>query len=105
VLKLGELYRSLNGKQVDIVAGSTTDGLLSSLDLTVLKDDKGYFPPYEAAAVVRQEIFQKHPELKDILDQLGGLVSNQTMQELNFQVTEKKQEVKKVVSDFLNSKK
>jgi osmoprotectant transport system substrate-binding protein len=104
VMDLGLLYRSLNDKQVDIVAGSTTDGLLSTLDLTVLKDDKRYFPPYEAAAVVRQETIQKHPELKDVLDQLGGMISGKTMQELNFRVDGKKEDIKAVVSDFLKSK-
>lgn len=104
VMDLGLLYRSLNDKQVDIVAGNTTDGLLSTLDLTVLKDDKQYFPPYEAAAVVRQETLQKHPELKEVLDQLGGLISDQTMQELNFRVDGKKEDIKAVVRDFLKSK-
>ena len=104
VMDLGLLYRSLQDKQVDIVAGSTTDGLLSTLDLTVLKDDKRYFPPYEAAAVVRRETFQKHPELKEILNQLGGLISDKTMQELNFRVDGKKEDVKQVVQDFLRSK-
>lgn len=104
VMDLGLLYRSLNDKQVDIVAGNTTDGLLSTLDLTVLKDDKRYFPPYEAAAVARQETFQKHPELKEVLDQLGGLISDKTMQELNFRVDGKKEDIKAVVRDFLQSK-
>ncbi|BAU14977.1 binding protein of ABC transporter component [Leptolyngbya sp. NIES-3755] len=104
VMDLGLLYRSLQDKQVDIVAGSTTDGLLSTLDLTVLKDDKRYFPPYEAAAVVRRETFQKHPELKEVLDQLGGMISDKTMQELNYRVDGKKEDVKQVVQDFLKSR-
>lgn len=104
VMDLGLLYRSLQAKQVDIVAGSTTDGLLSTLDLTVLKDDKRYFPPYEAAAVVRRETFQKHPELKEVLNQLGGLISDKTMQELNYRVDGKQEDVKQVVQEFLKSK-
>ena len=104
VLDLGLLYRSLQEKKVDIVAGSTTDGLLSTLDLTVLKDDKRYFPPYEAAPVVRRDTFQKHPELKEILNQLGGSISDKTMQELNFRVDGKQEDVKQVVREFLKSK-
>ncbi|MBD1825219.1 ABC transporter substrate-binding protein [Cyanobacteria bacterium FACHB-DQ100] len=104
VMDLGLLYRSLQDKQVDIVAGSTTDGLLSTLDLTVLQDDKRYFPPYEAAAVVRRDTFQKHPELREVLDQLGGLISDKTMQELNYRVDGKKEDVKQVVQEFLKSK-
>lgn len=104
VMDLGLLYRSLQAKEVDIVAGSTTDGVLSTLDLTILKDDKNYFPPYEAAAVVRRETFQKHPELREVLDQLGGLISDKTMQELNYRVDGKKEDVKQVVQEFLKSK-
>jgi osmoprotectant transport system substrate-binding protein len=101
VMDLGLLYRALIDKQVDFVAGNSTDGLLSTLDLTVLKDDKGYFPPYEAAAVVRQETVQKHPELREILDQLGGKISEKTMRELNQRVDGKKEDVKQVVREFL----
>jgi osmoprotectant transport system substrate-binding protein len=104
VMDLGLLYRALQDKQVDLVAGNTTDGLLSSQDLTVLKDDKRYFPPYEAAAVVRQETLQKHPELRQVLDRLGGTISEEKMRELNYRVDGKKEDVKQVVKEFLASK-
>lgn len=103
VMDLGLLYRALQDKQVDLVAGNSTDGLLSSLDLTVLQDDKRYFPPYEAAAVVRKETFQKHPELREVLDQLGSTLSEAKMRELNYRVDGKKEEVKQVVQEFLRS--
>lgn len=103
VMDLGLLYRALLDKQVDLVAGNSTDGLLSSLDLTVLQDDKRYFPPYEAAAVVRKETFQKHPELREVLDQLGSTLSEAKMRELNYRVDGKKEEVKQVVQEFLRS--
>lgn len=104
VLDLGLLYRALQDKQVDLVAGNTTDGVLSSIDVTVLRDDKNYFPPYEAAAVVRRDTFQKHPELREILDQLGGSISEAKMRELNFRVDGKKEDVKQVVREFLQTK-
>jgi osmoprotectant transport system substrate-binding protein len=104
VMDLGLLYRALQDKQVDLVAGNTTDGLLSSQDLTVLKDDKRYFPPYEAATVVRQETLQKHPELRQVLDRLGGKISEEKMRELNYRVDGKKEDVKQVVKEFLASK-
>jgi osmoprotectant transport system substrate-binding protein len=104
VMDLGLLYRALLDKQVDLVAGNSTDGLLSSLDLTVLQDDKRYFPPYEAAAIVRRETLQKHPELQQVLDQLGGTLSEAKMRELNYRVDGKKEEVKQVVQEFLQPK-
>lgn len=104
VMDLGLLYRALTDKQVDFVAGNTTDGVIPTLNLVVLKDDRQYFPPYEAAAIVRQETLRKHPELKQVLDQLGGTISEQKMQELNYRVDGKKEDVKQVVREFLQSK-
>jgi osmoprotectant transport system substrate-binding protein len=54
-MDLGLLYQALSKKQVDMVAGNSTDGMLSVLPLTVLQDDKHYFPPYECALIVRDE--------------------------------------------------
>ena len=56
ILDLGLLYRALLEKQVDLVAGNSTDGLLSARDLVILADDKHYFPPYEAVPIIRAEI-------------------------------------------------
>ncbi len=104
VMDLGLLYRALTDKQVDLVAGNTTDGLIPTLDLVVLKDDRQYFPPYEAAPIVRQDTLRKHPELKQVLDQLGNTISEKKMQELNYRVDGKKEDVKQVVREFLQSK-
>ena len=55
ILDLGLLYRALLDKQVDLVAGNSTDGLLAARDLVILEDDKHYFPPYEAVPIVRED--------------------------------------------------
>ena len=46
------IYRALAEGQVDVVAGDATAGLIDALDLTVLEDDRQYFPPYDAVPVV-----------------------------------------------------
>jgi osmoprotectant transport system substrate-binding protein len=99
-MDLGLIYRALAAKQVDMVAGNSTDGVLSRLDLVMLKDDKRYFPPYQAAAVVRQDTLERHPELRAVLDGLGGRISETEMQRLNDRVDSQKQDVKQVVRDF-----
>ncbi len=104
-MDLGLLYRALTEKQVDLVAGNSTDGLIASLGLVVLEDDRHYFPPYEAAAVVRQATLQKHPELQAVLDELGGKLSEVKMRELNYRVDGKKEAIKQVVQEFLQIKK
>ena len=63
-MDLGLLYRALKEKQVDVVAGNSTDGLIAAMDMVVLEDDRQYFPPYQAAPVVRSAAFAQHPELR-----------------------------------------
>ena len=55
ILDLGLLYRALLDKQVDLVAGNSTDGLIAARDLVILEDDKHYFPPYDAVPMVRDD--------------------------------------------------
>ncbi|MCZ0900440.1 ABC transporter substrate-binding protein, partial [Microcoleus sp. HI-ES] len=103
-LLLGLLYQALQQKEVDVIAGNTTDGLIQSLGLVVLKDDKNYFPPYEAVPVVRSQILEKYPELRPVLAELGGKISEEDMRQLNYQVDKKQQEAGQVAQEFLQQK-
>jgi osmoprotectant transport system substrate-binding protein len=102
-MDLGLLYKALEQKQVDMVAASATDGLLSVLDVKVLKDDKRYFPPYQAALAVRADTLAKHPPLKPALEQLSGLFSDEIMRTLNYEVDGKHQPVSEVAMTFLRA--
>jgi osmoprotectant transport system substrate-binding protein len=104
VMDLGLIYRALIQKQIDLTAGNSTDGQIARLDLTVLKDDKQYFPPYEAAPIVRQETLKQHPELRQAIAQLGGLINEDEMRGLNYQVEGELRDIKEVVREFLQSK-
>jgi len=104
IMDLGLLARALQDKQVDLIAGNTTDGLIPALDLFVLRDDKRYFPPYEAVAVMRGETLARHPEVKQALDELAGKISDEEMRELNYAVDGQHRDVKDVVREFLRRK-
>jgi glycine betaine/choline ABC-type transport system substrate-binding protein len=104
IMDLGLLTRALKDHQVDLIAGNMTDGLIPALDLAVLDDDKHYFPPYEAVAVIRQQALTAHPELKPAMDSLAGKISDSTMRQLNYAVDGQKRDVKEVVKEFLRSK-
>jgi osmoprotectant transport system substrate-binding protein len=104
VMDLGLLYRALLEKQVDIVAGNSTDGLIAARDLTILDDDKHYFPPYQAVPLVRIETLKNHPEVRQALDGLAGRVSNEDMRQLNYLVDVKHRDVTDVVREFLRGK-
>lgn len=103
-LLLGLLYQALQQKEVDVIAGGTTDGLIQSLGLVVLQDDKNYFPPYEAVPVVRSEILDKYPELRPVIAEFSGKISEQDMRKLNYLVDGKQQDAGKVAQQFLRGK-
>ncbi len=104
IMDLGLLTRALKDHQVDLIAGNMTDGLIPALDLFVLEDDKHYFPPYEAVAVIREQTLAEHPEVKQALDELAGKISDAEMRQLNYAVDGQKRDVKEVVREFLRSK-
>jgi osmoprotectant transport system substrate-binding protein len=78
--------------------------LIPALDLFVLEDDKHYFPPYEAVPVVRREMLQRHPEVKQALDQLAGTISDEEMRVLNYAVDGQHRDPTQVAREFLRSK-
>lgn len=104
IMDLGLLYRALKERQVDIVAGNSTDGLIGALDLVVLEDDRRYFPPYEAVPVVRREALDRHPALRDVLRSLGGRFSEAEMRRMNYAVDGEHRDVSQVVREFLRAK-
>ncbi|EAZ91077.1 glycine betaine ABC transporter substrate-binding protein [Crocosphaera chwakensis] len=103
-MELGLMYRALAENNVDLVAGNSTDGLISVLNLEMLEDNKNYFPPYEAVPVFNQETLKEYPNLSNIIQQLSGQISSEEMQQLNYLVDHERQSVNKVVEDFLREK-
>jgi osmoprotectant transport system substrate-binding protein len=104
VMDLGLLYRALVDRQVDIVAGNSTDGLIDTLHLVPLEDNLHYFPPYDAVPVVRQDAFQKFPQLRPALADLHDKISADEIRRLNAQVDADQRDIAAVVRAFRNSK-
>jgi osmoprotectant transport system substrate-binding protein len=104
LMDLGLLYRALEEKQVDVVAGSATDGVIAARGFVVLEDDKHYFPPYEAVPVVNRSALERHPALREILSALGGKITAEEMRRLNYAVDGDHRDVKDVVHEFLAAK-
>lgn len=90
-------------KQVDLIAGNSTDGLLSARDLTVLEDDKHYFPPYEAVPIVREDTLMRHPEVRGAIEELAGKISDKEMRKMNYEVVGENRDVSDVAREFLQS--
>ena len=103
VMDLGLTYKAAAERQVDFIAGNSTDGLIDALGLVVLEDDKRYFPPYDAVPVVRSATISKHPELREVLRELGGKISEENMRRMNYAVDGEHKDVSEVVREFLDS--
>jgi osmoprotectant transport system permease protein len=103
-MDLSLTYRALAEKQVDLIAGNSTDGLISRYGLAQLADDRKYFPPYDAVPVVRQATLTKFPELGAILKQLGGILTVDEMRKLNYAVDGEKRQPRDVAREFLSQK-
>jgi len=102
-LVIGLMYKQCKNGQVDVIDAFSTDGRIAKFDLKVLEDDKRFFPPYDAAFVVRGEILRKYPKVREALELLAGKISNRTMQELNRAVDEEGRTEGEVAQEFLKS--
>ena len=105
VMDLGLLYRALQNRSVDVVAGNNTDGLIAALKLVVLEDDKHYFPPYQAVPVVRPEVFGQCPGARGAFARLGNSISADQMRLMNYAVDREKQDAARVAGQFLRDRK
>jgi glycine betaine/choline ABC-type transport system substrate-binding protein len=104
VMDLGLIYRALVDHQVDVVAGNSTDGLISALGLVALEDDRHYFPPYDAVPIVRKTTLERFPALRGALADLAGKVSAADIRQLNYAVDGLHREPAAVVREFRKTK-
>jgi glycine betaine/choline ABC-type transport system substrate-binding protein len=102
-MDLGLLYPALESHQVDLIAGNSTDGLIAALGAVVLEDDRHYFPPYEAAFVVRGHVWRTNVAVRGVLEGLGGRISADAMRNLNAQLDRDKRRPEDVAKEFLKT--
>ncbi|QKJ32479.1 ABC transporter permease subunit [Mucilaginibacter mali] len=95
------MYKAAFEKELDVISGYSTDGRLKAFGLMVLRDDKGIFPPYYAAPIVRDESLKKFPDLEKTLNLLSGRINDSIMTELNYRTDYLHQSPEKVAKDFL----
>ena len=99
----GLMYRAVQTGDVDVICAFATDGRIRGFDLVTLEDDRRFFPPYEAAPLIRRATLQRHPDLAPLLARLGGTIDDAGMQELNYQVDEQGRPAREVVRAFLTA--
>ena len=100
-MDLGLLYQALEHKQVSMIAANATDGLLSKMDLKVLRDDRHAFPPYQLCILVRDQALNGMPGLKAALMELSAKFTDHSMQEMNYEVDGRHRPIAEVAAGFL----
>src|SRR3954467_9294706 len=96
-------YQALVSGAVDVIDGYSTDGLLARYDLVTLADDRHFFPPYEAAALVSNRLERDSPSAVGVLSLLSGRLDEQTMRQLNKRVEVDQQDLHRVAGDELTA--
>lgn len=100
----GLAYQAVRSGQTDVVDAYTTDGKLLRYGLRVLRDDKRFFPPYDAAPLVRRDTLERYPELRGALRALAFAIDDATMRELNAQVEDRDGAFAAVATEFLRER-
>ena len=94
-------YTALLNNNSQVIDAFTTDGLLKKFNLTVLEDDKNFFPPYYAVPLLKQKTLEKYPEVETLMSKLGPYLTDDAMQEMNYQVDEVGKNPEEVAKEFL----
>jgi osmoprotectant transport system permease protein len=100
-MDLSLTYRALADKQVDLIAGNSTDGLVTALDLFQLEDDRHYFPPYEAVLLIRRDTLARVPAASEALSLLNGKISTEEMRRLNYEVDGNHRDKREVAREWI----
>ncbi|WP_368251673.1 osmoprotectant ABC transporter substrate-binding protein [Enterococcus sp. 2201sp1_2201st1_B8_2201SCRN_220225] len=100
-MQIGLVYDAVAAGKMDIVLGYSTDGRIASYDLVMLEDDRHFFPPYDAAAVISNGLLKESPEVKDAIAKLAGKIDTEQMQKLNYEADNNLVEPSIVAQSFL----
>lgn len=95
------LYDAVGQEQLDIICVYATDSLLVKYKMVVLQDDLSFFPAYHGAPLVRDQVLEENPELKEVLNMLSGRIDDAAMQQLNYQVDIENKDPADVAKAFL----
>ncbi|ALC80823.1 ABC transporter permease/substrate-binding protein [Bacillus gobiensis] len=94
-------YSAIKSGQLNLIDVYSTDSEIEEYRLKVLEDDKGLFPPYQGAPLLRNETLEEFPELKDILNQLSGKITDDEMRKMNYAVNSENRSAEEVAREYL----
>lgn len=94
-------YLAIDNRETDVTDAFSTDGLLKKFGLVQLEDDKNFFLPYFAVPLLKSGLLEEYPEIEGVLDELGEVLTNDIMVDLNYQVDELQKQPRQVANEFL----
>ncbi|WP_166253665.1 glycine betaine ABC transporter substrate-binding protein OsmF [Marinobacter salicampi] len=94
---------ALNDNNVNGAMTYGTDGGLNALDLKVMEDTRGVQPVYQPAPVVRAEVLESYPKIREVLEPVFESLDLETLQRLNGEVAVNGAPAKTVARDYLDS--
>jgi len=100
-LDIGLKYQAINSGKIDVMNIFTTDGQLSVSEVVVLEDDQGFYPSYMCGNVIRNEVLENYPELEEVFSGLTGILTDDLMADMNYQVETEGSQPRDVARDFL----
>ncbi|MEP7456648.1 glycine betaine ABC transporter substrate-binding protein [Phyllobacterium sp. SB3] len=100
-MEIGLVYNALSNGDIDVATVGATDGRIAAMKLTLLKDNKSFFPNYALAPVVRKATLDAHPDLQPLLESLSAKLNDATMQRLNGEVDVEKKPIETVAKTYL----
>lgn len=103
VLDTGAIYAATAKGTCNFGEVFTTDGRIKALDLQVLEDDRDFFPAYNVSVVVREEVLEEHPQIRDLFAPVAKKLNDETLIELNAQIDVEGREPADVAFEWLKS--
>ncbi|MCP1223632.1 ABC transporter permease/substrate-binding protein [Sebaldella sp. S0638] len=97
-------YKAVSNGNVDVINSFTTDSLIKKHDLVILKDDRNYFPQYNAGFIIREDTVRKYPKAAELLEKLNNSISDEQMRDLNYEVDVNKKSPYEVAKTFLKER-
>jgi osmoprotectant transport system substrate-binding protein len=104
ILDTGTVYEATDRGRCNFGEVFTTDGRIDSLDLTVLEDDQGFFPAYNVAPVLTDDVLESYPQLADVYDQISPALTDDELRTLNRRVDVEGEEPADVAFDWMVDK-
>lgn len=101
---MGLKYQTLTEQKCDVINAYTTDSQLAEFGLATLADDQKFFTDYHCSTIVRNEALEQYPALRDTLEKMEGLISNEEMLQMNYELNTNHRDPAEIAAEFLAAK-